>query len=594
MGIRHTYDLGVIGNCSYLAYINKTDANVSWMCLPRFDSSFIFGSLLDNEKGGEFSIKPEGRYENKQYYQPNTNILCTEFSNGEGSIRITDFAPRFFHFERNYKPLMLIRKIEPLSGNMKLKVKCNPVGNYGEKRAHGTLGSNHIHFSGLDEQVRLTTDIPLNYIQEEQYFYLSKTRYLVLTWGQPLEAPLESTVENFLSKTRYYWLNWIKDCRIGRFWQNEVIRSALILKIHQYEDTGAIIASGTTSLPESPNSTRNWDYRFCWMRDSYYTLKALYDLGHFEELEKYSTYIENIAINDKNRYNPVYNISGRDDFEERILPLKGYLGNQPVRVGNQAKEHIQNDVYGQILVSLLPLYVDNRLVESEGKKSYKLIHYLLDCIETTMDEPDAGLWEFRNKSQKHCYTFLFHWAGSSAAAVIGKNNGDEKLYKRALKLKKAAATQIESCYDPKRKLYTQAAGIPHLDASLLQMVTMNYLKPDSIRAKQHIKGLEESLKTPEGLFYRYKNADDFGSPESTFFVCAFWYTEALASVGEVEKAAENLDKLIKYSNHLGLFSEDVDASNGSQWGNFPQTYSHVGLINSAFRITNRLDLPEFL
>jgi GH15 family glucan-1,4-alpha-glucosidase len=377
-------------------------------------------------------------------------------------------------------------------------------------------------------------------------------------------------------------------------WQEAVIRSALTLKMHQYEDTGAITASTTTSLPEHPGSGRNWDYRFCWMRDSFYTLNALSAIGQFEELEKYSNYIENISVNTKLRYNPVYNILGTEDFEEKELDLAGYLGNKPVRIGNQAKEHIQNDVYGQILVSLLPLYTDARLSTIRRQRSKDMVMDLLNDIANTMDEPDAGLWELRNMSFRHCYTFQFHWAGASAAIKIAKYLEDEVMLDYATKIRDEAAAQIERCYKPELKAYSSAIENDRLDASQLQLITMGYLDPKSERARDHLKALEDELRTEDGLFYRYKHEDDFGKPQSTFLICAYWYVEALAAVGRLQEATEIFDNLLKYTNHLGLHSEDVDSKTGSQWGNFPQTYSHVGLMNAAFKISQKMDIPNFL
>ena len=304
------------------------------MCWPRFDSSFLFGGMLDKEKGGEFSLKPPSEeFESTQYYLPNTNVLCTEISYSEGKYRITDFAPRFEQFERYYRPLTLIRIVEPLEGTPRMIVKCNPVYDYGETELTKGRGSSHIKYMGLREETRLTTDIPLVHIMDEKPTLITDKKYLYFNYGSPLEAPLESTSDIFFEKTKRYWREWVKSTSIGNHFQEEVIRSALVLKIHQFEDTGAIIAASTTSLPESPGSTRNWDYRFCWMRDTFYTLNAVNSIGHFEEMEKYSDYIANITINDGERFQPLYKISGSAHIEEEEIPLEGYLGNKPVRVG---------------------------------------------------------------------------------------------------------------------------------------------------------------------------------------------------------------------------------------------------------------------
>jgi GH15 family glucan-1,4-alpha-glucosidase len=592
---KHVYNTGIIGNCAFIAHINK-NTNVDWLCWPRFDSTFIFGGLLDSNKGGAFSILPQDDFTSHQYYLENTNILITEITVKNGNkYRVTDFAPRFQEHQRYYKPLMLVRKIEPLEGSPRITVKCKPVSDYGETKLHVNRGSNHIQYLGGDENIRLTTNIPISYVFDEQAFVLNDVRYLVLTYGEPLEAALAGTVERFLSETERYWRLWIKHSSIANYYQQYVIRSALTLKIHQFEDTGAIIAASTTSLPEAPGTGRNWDYRYCWLRDTYYVLTALNHIGHFEEMEKYFGYVTDISFKGDRRYQPLYGITGKKILTEQIMTgLAGYMGNQPVRVGNQAYEHIQNDIYGQVMISMLPLYTDHRFIFSERKDSVQWIEFLLGKIEQTIDEKDAGIWEFRNMANIHCYSNLFQWAGASAAEKMARTIKNRKLTSKAIALKKRAAVHIESCYDAVRKVYTNSAGSSNLDASTLQLIMMNYLDPESRRAKDHLIALEKELKTPNGLFYRYLYRDDFGKPKTTFLICAFWYVEALASVGRLDDAMREFENLLQFSNHLLLFSEDVDENSGSQWGNFPQAYSHVGLMNAAYRIAMKLDRPIFL
>lgn len=589
---RHTYKMGIIGNCSYLAHISM-NTNICWLCMPRFDSSFLFGGLVDSKRGGEFSILPEGEFKSTQYYIENTNILCTEIECDEGRYRVTDLAPRFNLYDRYFKPLMLIRKIEPLEGTPRVKVACHPMAEYGNRQLDAYPASNHIDFFGAGNPVRLTTNFSINHILTEEFSVLNDTKYLVLTYGSPLEAPIASTVEDFMHKTQIYWGHWVKKTSIGNMYQKQVIRSALVLKIHQYEDTGAIIAASTTSLPEAPGKGRNWDYRFCWLRDAYYILLAFNNIGHFEEMEGYFNYIANISVKEKGRFQPLYGIAGEKNLKERILDLSGYLNNTPVRVGNEASTHIQNDIYGQVLLSLLPLYTDERFVFREKSDSSTWIASLLKKIEMVMDEPDAGLWEFRNFRNYHCYTYLFHWAGCQAAIKIADRIHDRKIGQWAKKLRKKAIDHIEACYDKEAKVYRQASDSPYMDASTLQLILMHYLDPRTQKAKDHLKKVEEKLAAPGGLFYRYLHKDDFGYPDTTFLITAFWHVEALTAVGRVKEAIEKFEKLLKYGNHLGLFSEDVDAENGSQWGNFPQAYSHVGLMNAAYRIAQKINYPNF-
>jgi len=492
---------------------------------------------------------------------------------------------------------MLIRKIEPLEGTPRIRVKCQPVCNYGRINQDRLQGSDYIKFTGCGEVMALSTNIPVTYLIDEEFFSLNDTKYLLFHYGDVWEGSLSSTCEQYLRETIEYWRLWIKHSSIALFYQPYVIRSALALKIHQYEDTGAIIAASTTSLPESPGSGRNWDYRFCWLRDTYYVLTSLSHIGHFEEMERYFNYVTDISFseNDSFRYQPLYGITGKKNLTEEVLDyLDGYMGNRPVRVGNQASEHIQNDIYGQVSISLLPLYTDNRFIYSERKDSTKWISSVLTKIERTIDEHDAGIWEFRHTALMHCYSNLFQWAGCNAAEKMARTIGDQPLEARANALKQRAAAHIEACYDPERKVYTHAVNSPYLDASTLQLIMMNYIDPASQKAKDHLTALEKELKTEKGLFYRYIHTDDFGKPKTTFLICAFWYVEALACVGRMDDAIREFENLLQYCNHLLLFSEDVDGADGSQWGNFPQAYSHVGLMNAAYRIAVKLDRPVFL
>lgn len=591
----HKYEMGIIGNCSYTALVAQKDANIKWLCWPRFDSSFIFGSLLDDEKGGEFSVHPEdSSHHIHQEYMTNTNILSTRFECKDGVFEVIDFAPRFLLNDRYHRPSMLFRKIRKISGSPRMTVRCAPMGNYGEITPGVSLGSHHLRFNGLDETVRLTTNASLTYINEAKAFVLSQDLYFVLSWGIPLEGPLVTTFEDFLTRTKGYWQTWVERCGLPQMYQHEVIRSALTLKLHQYEDTGGIIASCTTSLPEIPGESRNWDYRFCWLRDSYYTLSALNSLGQFEEMEKYAHFIENLNMDSIANLQPVYGIDGRSEMPEYEMPLKGYLGSQPVRLGNGAADQVQHDAYGQILLSLMHLWTDARIGDHR-RFSEKTLKALLRYIERTMQEPDNGVWEFRGQKSIHTYTLLFHWAGSSVCLKIARVLKDAALEERALACQAQAKELIEKCYSPKKKAYAQALGGDELDASLLQMITLGYFhdQPHE-RAVDHLRAIQKELELEPGFFLRYKHEDDFGHQKSSFLVCSFWYIEALITLGFVSEAEVLFERVLKSRNHLGLMSEGFEVTSSSQLGNFPQTYSHVGLINCAFALAKATKKPFFL
>jgi GH15 family glucan-1,4-alpha-glucosidase len=581
---------GIIGNCRYSALISST-ASIDWLCWPTFEDSSVFGRLLDPQ-AGHFSIDcvSKSKVASHQSYIVNTNVLRTFFESSEGSFEVIDFAPRFRNQDRVHCPTQLIRIIKPLEGLPRAQVSCQPSYDYGLIKPSEHLGSHHISYQGFPSGLRLTTNAPLSYIQEGRPFTISEATYFILSWGQPFEADLISTSEDFLRRTIEYWHTWVKHCRLPNQFQEAVIRSALTLKLHQFEDTGAVTAATTTSIPESPGSGRTWDYRYCWLRDAYFSLAALEYLGHFEELEKFVLYVQNIVSNhDKGPIQPVYSIRGRSELVEvELTHLKGYKGNLPIRIGNAAYTHLQNDIYGELILALSPLFLDLRFkkinaLEIDAQK--ELLLKLLSEIESRMDEPDAGLWELRGKEQVHTFTIFMHAIGARRCLRIARRTGDDELETRASALAARAEDILESrLWNPEVGAYTQAEGSKNLDASLLSLINFGYLKPNNPRAQSHFAAIEKTLLSPDGFMFRYINEDDFGLPESTFSICTFWYIEALARMGRKKEARKAFSDMLMHANHLGLLSEGVMPNTREMWGNFPQTYSHVGLINAAFSI----------
>jgi GH15 family glucan-1,4-alpha-glucosidase len=583
------YGLGIIGNCSYSALLR--DGSVEWMCWPRPDSSFVFGPLLDRDRGGIFAVEGVGADDVRQEYVENTNVLRTVFRGPGGEFELLDFAPRFQLYDRFFKPSMLVRILRPLSGEPRALVRCHPVYEYGLIPARSWRASNHIEFTGFPTPVRLTTNVPLTYVEDERPFLLEEPRHLVLTWGEPLEAGLEETAERFLERTLDYWRRWVKGTRVPRDFQGEVIRSALTLKLHQYEDTGALLAATTTSLPEHPGSGRTWDYRFCWLRDAYFTLNALERLGHSEEMERFLEYLRNIAEERKGTLLPVYRISGAGEAEEReVEHLAGYKGERPVRIGNQAFGHVQNDVYGEMVLAVSRLFLDTRFVgEIPPRTAVGIVQGLVDQIDARLDEPDAGPWEFRERTRLHSFAVLMHWAGAGRAVEIADSLRADSLGARARAVERRAAELLETrCWNDEIGALTQVAGEPQLDASLLLAVHLGYLDPADRRASSHVDAIRSALSVDGGLLRRY-SSDDFGSQRAAFTVCTFWLVEALAILGRTDEARELFDRLLGLHNGLGLYSEDILPDTLEQSGNFPQTYSHVGLINAAFRLSRRWD-----
>ncbi|MGE0172265.1 MAG: glycoside hydrolase family 15 protein [Oligoflexales bacterium] len=581
-------EYGLVGNCQYNALIDR-HGEVVWLCWPRFDSSFVFGSLLDGVKGGRYTIGPPSRPLGDQAYITNTNILRTIFQEEDGAFEVIDFAPRFFLNHRYYKPNMLIRIVRPLSGSPQVKVSISPRYEYGLMESGAAFGSNHISFSGFAAHVRLTTNASLSFVADSIPFLVDRTYYFVLTYGEPLEREIKRTCEEFLERTTSYWQTWVKHCHLPLRYQKEVIRSALVLKIHQYEDTGAIIASTTTSIPEADKTVRTWDYRYCWLRDAVFSLWALQRLTQFEELEKFIGYLKHIVqmMGGSDQYlQPVYGIGGEKNLDERVLDyLAGYKDHKPVRVGNQAAEHIQHDIYGEMILAISQVFLDARFASETVSPPTGLVRKLLDKIEETLEREDAGLWEFRGIAQLHSFTLLMHWLGASVAYHIGKAVHDPEITTRSERLRNRAAMILnEKCWNESIGAFTQASGSRHLDASLLMAVNLGFINPKDPRAKQHVLAIAQDLNADNGFIYRYRVSDDFGRTDNAFILCSFWLAEAYARIGEREKATELFEKLISSSNHLGLLSEDLNPRTKELWGNFPQTYSHVGLINTAFAL----------
>jgi GH15 family glucan-1,4-alpha-glucosidase len=479
--------------------------------------------------------------------------------------------------------------LHPLSGTPRARVSCDPLLGWSRRSPARVTGSNHVEFAGFGSRLRLTTDIPLSYLGGRP-FALTGPHHLVLTWGEPVEQPLAALCERFLRETLGYWERWVKHCNIPPLYQAEVIRSALALKLHCYEDTGAIVAATTTSIPESPGSERTWDYRYCWLRDSYYVLGALRRLGQFEERERFAHFLLNIVADSPELdLAPLYRVDGTTDgLDERILEdWPGYAGNGPVRVGNAAVGQKQNDIYGELLLSLAPIFLDERFRADRTPQTLKLLERLAHKAVSLAGTPDAGIWEFRRKNHKpQTYSTLMCWAAAERMAKVAERHlpGQVERYRRdAAKIHRLL---IEEAWNPSLGAFASVHGGDDLDASLLQMAPMHFLPIDDTRIHTTIDRLSGDL-AHEGWLFRYRSEDDFGKPTVAFILCTFWLVEALASVGRLQEARDVFERAIKAPSPLGLLSEDYATRDLRMWGNFPQAYSHVGLIHAAFAASPR-------
>ena len=569
-----------MGNCQFSALVHRSGA-VLWCCLPRFDSDPIFASLLD-ERGGEFLVGPADGLMGEQRYLENTNVLETVFHSPTGTFRILDFAPRFLQHERAFRPTQLFRIIEPVEGTPRLRVVCQPRLGWTHATPSELHGSNHIDFVGFSSPVRLTTDIPLSYLGG-QPFSLNERRHFVLSWGAPVEEPLAPLSSRFLEQTVRYWRRWVKHCNVPALFQQEVIRSALALKLHCFEDTGAIVAAMTTSIPECPGSGRTWDYRFCWLRDAYYAVDSLRLLGHFEEREAFIGYLLDVAGASQDlQLAPVYRIDGRMDLTERVLPdWAGFEGERPVRVGNGAALHLQNDVFGEMVLALTPVFLDDRFSAERTPAALRLLEALARKAIAVVGIPDAGIWELRTAWQLQTFSALMCWAAADRMARVAGRFAPSVRDEFAAAAQRIQRDILEHCWSTTFGGFVGTRSGAALDASLLQMAPLHFLPPDDPKLRGTIDAIQRELGR-NGWLMRYDIDDGFGTPSVSFMLCNFWMVVALATTGRAAEARQLLDTIRSVQPPLGLLSEDYDPRNGRWWGNFPQVYSHVGLIHAAF------------
>ena len=580
-------DLGVIGNGSFGALVDAR-ARVVWSCLPAFDGDPAFCALLSPREhdGGDHSIELEDFDYSEQAYLHNTAVLRTVLHDRHGgAVEIIDFAPRWRENRRFFRPVMLLRKVTPLNGNPRIRVRIRPLADWGARLPDTTWGSNHLRWVLPDFTLRLTTDVPVRFVREETPFVLSRPLHLVLGTDERLARDITGFVREAQERTNDYWREWVRYLSIPMDWQEAVIRSAITLKLCQYEDSGAIIAAMTTSIPEAPDTPRNWDYRYCWLRDAAFVVRALNRLGATRSMEEFLRYIFNIATTDGS-LQPLYGINFEEQLHEHeVESLSGYRGMGPVRRGNLAWVQKQHDVYGSVVLASTQLFFDQRLAEPGNIETFARLEPLGERAFALHDVPDAGLWEFRGRAEVHTYTSVMCWTACDRLAKIAERLG---LDERARLWRKRAdvihARVLANAWSESLGHFTDTFGGERLDASLLLLADVGFISAMDPRFIATVEAIGRDLKHGDALF-RYVTPDDFGTPETSFTLCTFWYIDALAAIGRKEEARELFERILARRNPLGLLSEDLAFDTGEPWGNFPQTYSHVGLIIAAMRLS---------
>lgn len=585
-------DLALIGNCSIGALVDAR-ANITWACFPRFDGDPMFCSLLrETDDTGFFAIELSDCERTEQRYQENTAILVTRlYDRHGGGIEITDFAPRFGQYGRRFKPMMLVRRVKRLSGSPRITVRVRPACDNGSTRPEVTWASNHIRYVAPTITLRLTTDASLTAVLQENTFFLEDTITLLLGPDETVHDAAGDVGSRFLEETSSYWHEWVRSLGIPYEWQDAVIRAAITLKLNAYDDTGAIIAAMTTSIPEAAGTQRNWDYRYCWLRDGYFVINALNRLGATRTMERYLGYIVNIAASTPDEtLQPVYGIDGRSQLDEYVVPgLAGYRGMGPVRIGNLAYQQVQHDVYGSAVMAATHIFFDRRLTRRGDEALFRRLEPLGEHAIRNYNQPDAGMWELRGTMRVHTFSSVMCWAACHRLALIAAHL--QLAERSSYWEERARELHEEICkraWNGKRNSFVSTFDGDSMDASLLLLAEVGFLDASDPRYASTVAAAEKDL-FHDGYIFRYVESDDFGRPENAFLVCTFWYVNALASLGRREEARELFEKLLSHRNRHGLLAEHIHPASGEQWGNFVQTYSMVGLINAAIRLSIRWD-----
>jgi GH15 family glucan-1,4-alpha-glucosidase len=577
---------GAIGNGRVLALVGP-DTSVDWLCLPRFDSPSVFARLLDQERGGSWAFKPVADWQSTTSYVRNTNVLRTEVDTGEGKFELFDFAPRLMQGLRVEAPIEMCRLLRPLSGTPRVHVHFDPRPDYARAAVEIVAGGMGLEVVGGPTRLHLSTNVAPPYIMETSAIRIDRPTYFSLSSGRPPTINSGPEAENALEQTIRGWRVWARTTALPSFAPESVLRSALCLKLHAYNDTGAIIAAATTSLPEALNSGRTWDYRFCWLRDAAFVVEALRRLSHLSEGEAFVRFLRQMA--DSGPLQPIYGITGRRDLHEEIVPtLRGYEGVGPVRIGNAAYYQRQHDVAGEMVLCLETILTDPRVVWEDPSLA-PLLERLVDEAITSFDVEDTGLWEYRTLPRHYTFSKAMCWVAAHRGAELADFLGMPDQARRWQQWADAALPIIlKRAYNEEFGFFTQAFDGRHPDASNLLLPSLGLIDPTDRRFKSTVRAYE-NLLAPNGLMLRYKHLDDFGDTTSAFSICSFWWVEALAMMGEVDQAVRLFERIGKYANPLGLFSEDIDPTTGALLGNFPQAYTHVGQIHAAITIGEILD-----
>lgn len=584
-------DYGIIGNCRSAALISKT-ASLQWCCLPEFDSPSVFAALLDTQKGGSFGLEPLGDYKVHQRYIGETAILATRFSQGDHAFEVRDFMPRYYKKDGKYhSPPEIVRYIKHISGKPKIKVTYDP-------RLEYAMGET-THYIKEDFVVSLTqrekydtlflyTSFDKEAVMGTGELELEGDGYFLICYHEKILKPTTKKMALELDRTKVYWLDWVDRMPVYKTFNDEIVRSAITLKLLTYDKSGAVLAAATTSLPETLGEVRNWDYRFCWIRDASMVIKVVSELGHMNATKRYLEFIIDLMPDKDEKLQIMYGINKEKILAERTLDhLEGYMGTKPVRIGNAAYMQRQNDIYGILMDVIYEQLMKFSNDIENGEELWNITKGIVWIVDRHWREPDKGIWEFRGEDRHFTFSKVLCWVAVDRAIKVAKTFGKHRKIEKWKSLEQEIKADIhQNAWNEDLNSFVQSYGSRHLDASVLLMESYGFIEARDPRYVSTVKAMEVGLSN-DGLLYRYRNEDDFGLPSSSFTVCTFWFIDSLFKIGEEEKALEQFKRLLGYGNHLGLFSEDLDFKTKRLLGNFPQAYSHLALIQCAINFSKK-------
>lgn len=582
-------DYGIIGNCRSAALISK-EGSIDWCCLPEFDSSSVFAKILDDEIGGSFSFEVDESYSIDQAYLNNTNILVTSFSNGRDVFEVHDFMPRYYKPNGKYHaPPEVVRYIKYISGKPSFKVHYNPKLEYAIGETQTFIKNDFIvklTYGDKFDTLFLYTTFDKHTVVNGNEILLTEDGFFLIGYNEKIFAPKVEDIFLEHQRTKVYWLDWVDRTPTYKYYNDYILRSALTLKLLSYDKSGAVLAAATTSLPETIGEVRNWDYRFCWIRDASMVIKVVSQLGHKNMAKRYLNFITDLIPDKDEKLQIMYGINKEKKLTEHTLDhLKGYQNSKPVRIGNAAYKQRQNDIYGILMDVIHQQFINFPMDLENTEELWNITKGIVWVVNKHWKEPDKGIWEFRNEDKHFTFSKVLCWVAIDRAIKVARLlNKTHKANKWILIKEDIREDILEHAWNDEVKAFTQAYGSKDLDASVLLMEPYGFIDATDSRYISTVNAIEQELSN-DGLLYRYKNQDDFGLPSSSFTICTFWFINSLFKIGEVERAKSMFDQLLLYSNHLGLFSEDIDFKSKRLLGNFPQAYSHLALIETAINFS---------